>query len=92
MQRTSLRRYRTPTKPPEHAHPFVRRLYDAMHRERIGVADTAERAGVAPETLKQWRYKRQPDLDTLEACLNVVGLTLTVVELKRNTQPKEQQR
>lgn len=82
MQRTSLRRYRTPTKPPEHAHPFVQRLYAQMHKERIGVADTAERAGIHPETLKQWRYKRQPDLDTLEACLNVVGLKLVIQKLE----------
>lgn len=61
------------------AHPLVRRLFAEMARQQIGVLDMAERAGIGEHTMKNWRTRSTPKIDSLEACFNVLGLTLTPV-------------
>ncbi|QIG67446.1 hypothetical protein EVB39_117 [Rhizobium phage RHph_TM3_3_9] len=63
---------------PARAHPLVRLLFEKMNHEQIGVLDMAERSGVNKNTLKDWRTRTAPTVDNIEACFNVVGLTLTV--------------
>lgn len=67
---------------PPRAHPLVRRLYEAMNRERVLVSEVAERAGLDPGTVSEWRYRRSPCLTSLIAALNVMGLDLAVVARK----------
>lgn len=67
---------------PRKAHPLVRQLFVEMNRERIGLSDVAERAGVAITTFKGWRTRHTPRVADLEACYNVLGLTLTVTKVK----------
>lgn len=62
---------------PDKAHPLVRRLFEEMNRQQLGVLDLAERAGVNKNTLRDWRTRTVPTIDNLEACLNVLGLELT---------------
>ncbi|MEN6400649.1 MAG: hypothetical protein ABFD94_01790 [Armatimonadia bacterium] len=71
-----MRRFRRLTIP-AHAHPLVRKLFEEMNREQIGVLDMAERSGVNPNTLKDWRTRSTLAIDNLDACYNVLKLTLT---------------
>lgn len=73
-----FRRVRVPLK----AHPLVRQLFVEMNQARIGLTDVAERAGLAVSTFKGWRTKHTPRVVELEACYNVLGLTLTVTKVK----------
>lgn len=61
---------------PTRAHPLVKRMFEEMARQQIGVLDLAERAGVNPNTLRDWRTRTMPTIDNLEACLNVLGLEM----------------
>ena len=63
---------------PTRAHPLVKRMFEEMARQQIGVLDLAERAGVNPNTLRDWRTRTMPTIDNLEACLNVLGLGTSV--------------
>lgn len=63
---------------PVRAHPLVRRLYEEMNYQQIGVLDLAGRSGINANTLKDWRTRTCPTVDNLNACLNVLGLELTV--------------
>lgn len=77
-----MRRFRRLTIPP-HAHPLVRKLFEEMNREQIGVLDMAERSGVSKNTLKDWRTRTVPTVDNLDACYNVLGKQLRVAD-RRN--------
>lgn len=70
-----MRRYRK-VEIPSRCHPLVRRLFTEMHAQRVGVLDMAERAGLSPSTLRHWRTYHTPRVDDLEACFNVLGMTL----------------
>lgn len=61
---------------PVYAHPLVRRLCAEAEAQGMPLAQLAHRAGVSPETLKDWRRKSTPNVATLEACFNVIGYTL----------------
>ena len=63
---------------PVRAHPLVRRLYDEMNRQQIGLLDMSDRSGVNPNTLKDWRIRTCPTVDNLNACLNVLGMELII--------------
>ena len=62
---------------PDKAHPMVRRLFEEMNRQQVGMLDLADRSGVNANTLKDWRTRTTPTIDNLEACLGVLGLELT---------------
>ncbi len=61
---------------PGSAHPLVRRLFEEMNNQQICMLDVAERSGVNKNTLKDWRVRTIPRVADLEACFNVLGLTL----------------
>lgn len=65
---------------PKHAHPLVRRLFEEMNNQQLGVMDLCERAGLARGTLKGWRNNHCPRIVEIEACLNVLGLDLRAVK------------
>lgn len=68
-----FRRITVPTK----AHPLVRRLFEEMNHQQLGVLDLADRSGVNKNTLKDWRTRTVPRVDHLVACYNVLGMTLS---------------
>ena len=72
-----MRRFRT-LKVPEHAHPLVVFMTKEQNRQQIGDHDLAEKVGVAPETLKQWRSRRSPLVHNIQAALNALGYELVV--------------
>ncbi|MCB1509796.1 MAG: hypothetical protein KDJ36_02745 [Hyphomicrobiaceae bacterium] len=65
---------------PNHAHPMVRFLFTEMRAQRCSVIEMAERSGVNLNTIKNWRHVSMPKLLDLEACLNVLGHQLTIIE------------
>lgn len=71
-------------KPPEAAHPLVRRLIDLMNHEQMGVLDLSERSGINKNTMKEWRTRTVPTLDNFDACLGVLGYQLTITRKKEN--------
>ena len=62
---------------PSKANPLVRKLFDEMNAQQIGILDMAERSGVNKNTLKDWRTRTVPTVDNLQACLSVLGYELT---------------
>lgn len=74
-----MRQFRpSQVKVPEKAHPLVKRLFQEMALQQVGLADLAERAGIARETISAWRYRQSPSVTSLEACLGVLGLRLRI--------------
>ena len=76
-----MRRFRT-LSVPQHAHPLVRRLFEEMNHQRIGLTDMAERVGISRFTMNGWRTRHCPRIVELEACYNVLGYRLTLMVLK----------
>lgn len=65
---------------PERAHPLVKRLFREMQRQRATFADVASRAGIGIATIGNLKNARgrNPQLGTIEACFNALGLGLYV--------------
>jgi transcriptional regulator with XRE-family HTH domain len=61
---------------PEHTHPLVKKLFEEMNYQRIGILDLSERAGVNKNTINDWKHRSMPRLDNLDACYNVLGMKL----------------
>ena len=76
-----MRTFRRPSIP-EHAHPLVRRLFEEMNEQRVGIIDLCDRAGVSRHTLKGWRKSHAPEIHNLEACYGVLGKALVVRNAK----------
>ncbi|MFP5078257.1 hypothetical protein ACLE20_13195 [Rhizobium sp. YIM 134829] len=66
---------------PSRAHPLVKRLFEEMNRQQLGVFDMADRVGINASTIKAWRVRTNPTIDSLQACFNVLGLELKIRRL-----------
>ena len=61
------------------AHPLVKRLVQEMNSQRVSATYVCERAGVTTNSISKWKNnKRIFDINSIEACFNVLGLTITV--------------
>lgn len=67
---------------PARAHPLVRRMFEEMNHQQIGMLDLAERSGVNKNTIRDWKNRSVPNVHNLAACLNVLGLELTLKHLR----------
>jgi transposase-like protein len=72
-----MRQFR-PLSVPTHAHPLVRRLFQEMNHQQIGILDLAERSGINKNTINDWKRRSVPQVHNLAACLSTVGLELTI--------------
>lgn len=65
---------------PDRAHPLVKFVFREMQKQRATFADVATRAGVGVATIGNLKNARgaNPQLGTIEACLNALGFELTV--------------
>lgn len=63
---------------PENVHPLVRKLFEEMNREQIGVVDMAERSGVNKNTINDWKKRSVPNIVNLDACFSVLGKKISV--------------
>jgi len=66
---------------PPSAHPLVRELFESMNEQKVLISDVAEVSGVSKRTISDWRYKRTPGVENLNAVLNVLNLELTITEI-----------
>lgn len=73
-------RWRGKLKPPQHAHPLVRRLIEELNDQQTTMTEVAERAGLRRCAIGDWGRSYNPRVDHLEAALNVIGFELRVVE------------
>lgn len=71
-----MRKYFRKMRVPEHTHPLVKKMFEEMNEQRIGILDLAERSGVNRNTINEWKYRCMPRLDNLDACYNVLGMKL----------------
>lgn len=70
--------WQRPVEIPEHAHPLVREFVRIANQEQATLKEIAQRAGLNQHTLKGWRLKHMPQLDTFEAALNVLDHRLLI--------------
>lgn len=63
---------------PARAHPLVRSLFEYANAEKTTMTEIADRSGIPRGTLSGWRYSVTPNIASLEAALNVLGLELCV--------------
>lgn len=72
-----MRAFRT-LKVPVKVHPLVKFIYVEMNRQRVGIQDLSERAGLGEGTITKWKKNRSPQIEALEAAINALGYDLTV--------------
>lgn len=58
---------------PERVGPYVKLVFAEMARQRVTYDSLEERSGVRRATLKAWRRKNRPGLESLEAALATLG-------------------
>lgn len=63
---------------PENVHPLVKRLFEEMNREQIGILDMSKRSGVNKNTLNDWKRRSAPQIQNLDACFAVLGMEISV--------------
>lgn len=71
-QRKRRKNHRTVTMP-ERVGPHVKLVFSEMSRLRVTYDETEERSGVRRATIKAWRRKNRPGLESLEAVLGFLG-------------------
>lgn len=69
---------------PVRAHPLVRKLFEEMNRQQIGMLDPAERSGINKNTINDWKNRSVPQVHNLAACFTVLGLELTATRRKES--------
>lgn len=80
LNATRSSRWRGRHRIPSNCHPVVRRLFEEMIRQRVLAKELGERAGLSPDTIRNWRTRAAPSLPAIEAALNALGLRLEVVK------------
>jgi hypothetical protein len=58
---------------PERVGPYVKLVFAEMARQRVTYDSLEERSGVRRATLKAWRKKNRPGLESVEAVLATLG-------------------
>ena len=64
---------------PDRVGPHVKLVFAEMARQKLRYLDVAERSGVQHATLKAWRKKNRPSLESVEAVLATLGYGLVPV-------------
>lgn len=73
-----MRQYFRKMKVPTNTHPLVKKLFEEMNHQRIGILDLSERAGVNKNTINDWKRRCMPRLDNIDACYHVLGLKIWI--------------
>ena len=69
---------------PQNVHPLVKRLFEEMNKEQIGMLDMSERTGVSKDTIFAWKRRAVPNIVNLEACFTVLGKKLSIQNAERD--------
>lgn len=81
-------RYRRSVTIPDNVSPPVRLLFAQMRILGVTYDDLEEASGTRRATMKQWRRKNKPNLETLEAAYNAMGMFLIPAPLLEIQPPK----
>lgn len=84
-RRPKPRRVRRAVTMPVGVSPPVSLLFSEMRRLGVTYDEVEESSGTRRATMKAWRKKNAPSLDTIQACLNSVGhlfITVPVLEVQ----------
>lgn len=75
MSRRNPIKAKRPTKItiPQRAGPHVRLVFGEMQRQNVTYDDVEDGSGVLRTTLKAWRHKNKPGLESIEAVLGFLG-------------------
>lgn len=73
---------------PQHAHPFVRRMFEEMLVQGITLEQLADRAGLHHGTIRDWRSRGKPVLPNIEAVINALGYRLVWEPIERPGEPR----
>lgn len=64
----------------DHAHPFVKFLWEDIIRKRVSLSSVADAAGVERANIHKWRKRgKGPHLLQIEAVLSALGYELKIV-------------
>ena len=58
----------------------VRFVFEQMYKQKIHQRDMAHRMGFHPDTMRSWRLKHMPSIQSVEDCLDYLGYELRVVK------------
>lgn len=64
---------------PANAHPIVRGCFSEMIARGVSHAEMQAEAGIGIGTVTRWSTRNTPQLQTIEAALNVLGFELAIV-------------
>ncbi|WLA63965.1 hypothetical protein [Bradyrhizobium diazoefficiens] len=79
MSRTRDRANRRTVTMPERVGPHVKLVFAEMARLRVTYDETEEGSGVRRASIKAWRRKNKPGLESLEAVLGFLGWDFVAV-------------
>ena len=65
---------------PKKCDPLVRQVFQLINEQRASLTDVSEKAGVRRCTLSDWRYRRNPNLLSLQAVVQALGYRLTITK------------
>lgn len=65
----------------QHTHPVVREAIELFQASELSEQKICEKAGIAITSISRWRALAfSPKVPTLDACLEVLGLELTITK------------
>ena len=73
---------------PDRVGPHVKLVFGEMARQRITYDEVEDGSGVRRPTIKQWRRKNRPGLESLEAVLGFLGWDFVAVPSLRVLPPE----
>lgn len=68
--------------------PHVRLVFSEMARQHLRYVDVSDASGIRHPTIKQWRRKNKPSLESLEAVLATLGWCLTATPALQTLPPE----
>lgn len=63
---------------PYRAPAIVRQLFEEINAKRATLREVAEKAGLAYDTISEWRYQNKPTLENFIAAANAIGLDVVL--------------
>ena len=81
---TATKTWRVPRKPLVTGHPIIRFFFNELNAQKIPVTALAERSGVHWNTIANWKKGVNASVLNLEACLNVLGFRLTIIDIRHD--------
>jgi hypothetical protein len=59
-------------------HPLTQKYFQLVREGRHVLLRVGEKSGVSVNTQQSWKHKANPNVTSLEACLNTIGYELVI--------------